>query len=104
MSESNSGLSDEIAVEHVSAEAEAEANDAANSTVEDVDTDTEQESLEEVVESDAADSKLVLNTEAGWTVQSQHGVLLPHEIPSQDYAAIEADPAERTDIAVDQDW
>lgn len=58
MSESASGLSDEVVAE-VSPEPEAEA-----------------EHLPQLI---------VVPTEHAWTAQSQHGVLLDHFVPTQDY-------------------
>jgi hypothetical protein len=52
--------------------------------------------VEEALAEEAGEvQREVRNTEHGWTAQSSHGVLLPHQVPSQDYAQIEANPDER---------
>lgn len=102
MSETNGGVTDDVTVEVAPAEEalkELVARELAPGEV--LEQGPTPEGLVDL--GPAFPQKIVLDTEEAWTVQSQHGVLLDHFVPTQDYTAIEADPAER-DVKEDDTW
>jgi hypothetical protein len=94
MSDSDSGITDSVEVEHTAAEALEELVAEQEVAVEEV------EAIEEV---DADQQRVVVDFEDAWTVQSSHGVYLGHFVPTQDYKAIEADENERQ-LEQGNDW
>jgi len=91
MSESTSGLSDEVVAE-VTAQDKLEKLVEATKAPE---PEVEPEVAEELPQ------RIVVPTEHAWTVQSQHGVLLDHFVPTQDY---QNDPGPQVEFSGEDNW